>query len=102
MEAALPALERQLAGGGARVVREVPSGQGDESVLTVVSERVMAAVPGVYLKSLPTTFAPGRNLRVRISAVGSTPAEAEARAARAETALRAALAELAPIDGGAQ
>jgi len=91
VEAAVPSLLPLLAAAGARVVREVASGVGDESVLAGISTRVMAEVPGVYLKSLATSFAAGRNLRIRITAVGPTPADAEARATRAEAALRAAL-----------
>jgi len=92
VEAAVPALLPLFASSGARVVREILSGVGDESVLAGITTRVMAEVPGVYLKSLATSFAAGRNLRIRITAVGPTPADAEARAARAEAALRTALA----------
>lgn len=92
LDAALPSLLPLLAGSAARVVREIASGVGDESVLAGITTRVMADVPGVYLKSLAKTFAAGRNLRIRITAVGPTPAEAEARADLAEAALRDALA----------
>jgi molybdenum cofactor synthesis domain-containing protein len=102
VEAAVPALAPRLAGGVARVVREVASGHGDESVLAAVTERVMADVPGVYLKSLPTSFAPGRDLRIRITAVAPTPAEAEERAARARTALLEALGRPDTSEEGAQ
>jgi nicotinamide-nucleotide amidase len=74
--------------------REVASGSGDESVLTVAVERVLAAIPGVYLKSLATVFAPDCNLRVRITARAPDPAEAAARVARAADRLAAELARL--------
>jgi len=51
-------------------------------------------VPGVYLKSLATGFAPDCNLRVRITARAATRAEAEARTARAAERLAAELARL--------
>jgi molybdenum cofactor synthesis domain-containing protein len=93
LESALPALS---ASGGRRHLaeREVASGSGDESVITRAAEEVMAAVPGVHVKSLPTTFAPGCDLRVRLTAVGADPAEAEARLARAADRLAVELARL--------
>jgi len=93
-DAALPRL-RDCLGAPAHVAeREVASGSGDESVITVAVERVMDAVPGVYLKSLATGFAPDCNLRVRITARAATRAEAEARTARAAERLAAELARL--------
>jgi molybdenum cofactor synthesis domain-containing protein len=76
--------------------REVASGLGDESLLTVAMERVLDAVPGVYLKSLATAFAPGCNLRVRITATDLDASRAEARVAAAAERLAAEIARLAP------
>ncbi len=78
------------------VEREVASGSGDESVIAVAVERVMAAVPGVYLKSLATAFAPDCDLRVRITASARDPAEAEAQVVEAATRLAEELARLGP------
>jgi len=93
-DAALPRLRDCLGAPAHLAEREVASGSGDESVITVAVERVMDAVPGVYLKSLATGFAPDCNLRVRITARAATRAEAEARAARAAERLAAELARL--------
>jgi len=90
-EAAFPRVRERLAVGDAIVEREVQSGSGDESVITIAVERVMAAVPGVYLKSLATTFAPDCDLRVRITARAPTRPEAEERADRAAARLAAEL-----------
>jgi molybdopterin-biosynthesis enzyme MoeA-like protein len=96
VEAVAPAL-RQLLGGARHLAeREVPSGSGDESVVTLAAERVMAAVPGVHVKSLPTAFAPGCNLRVRLTASAADAAEAEARVARAADRLARELSRLVP------
>jgi molybdopterin-biosynthesis enzyme MoeA-like protein len=98
MRAVLAAAAARLAGrlGAGRHVaeREVASGSGDESVITVAAERVMAAVPGVHVKSIATAFAPGCNLRIRLTASGEDPAEVEARVARAAERLSAELARL--------
>jgi nicotinamide-nucleotide amidase len=74
--------------------REILSGSGDESVITGTVERVLEAVPGVYLKSLATVFSPDCDLRVRITARAATRAEAEARVALAADRLAAELARL--------
>ncbi|HYY05107.1 MAG TPA: competence/damage-inducible protein A [Candidatus Limnocylindria bacterium] len=93
-DAALPRL-RECLGAPAHVAeREVASGSGDESVLTVAVERVMDAVPGVHLKSLATAFAPDCDLRVRITARAATRGEAEALVAHAAERLAAELARL--------
>jgi molybdenum cofactor synthesis domain-containing protein len=92
---ALPRLEDRLGGGGHVVEREVASGSGDESVITVASDRVMREIPGVWLKSLPTGFEPDCDLRVRITARGRDAAEAETRARAAATRLAEELARLA-------
>ncbi len=94
-DAALPRLRERLGALAHVAEREVASGSGDESVITLALERVMDAVPGVYLKSLATVFAPDCDLRVRISARAATRAEAEARVARAAERLVAELARLA-------
>jgi len=93
-DAALPRLRARLGAPAHVVEREVASGSGDESVITVAVERVMGAVPGVHLKSLATAFAPDCDLRVRITARAATRAEAEARVARAAERLAAELARL--------
>jgi molybdenum cofactor synthesis domain-containing protein len=76
------------------VEREVASGSGDESVIAMAVARVAQAVPGVDLKSLPTTFAPDCDLRVRISARAPEAAEAEARVREAAERLEHELAKL--------
>jgi len=91
---ALRALLAELASFPDARVALVDNGSGDESVLTVAVDRVMAAVPGVYLKSLATDFAPGADLRVRITARAPDAAEAEARVAEAAERLAAELARL--------
>ena len=93
-DAALPRLRACLGAPAHVVEREVASGSGDESVITVAVERVMGAVPGIDLKSLATAFAPDCDLRVRITARAATRAEAEARVARAAERLAAELARL--------
>ena len=93
-EAALPSLEPRLGPRAHVVEREVPTGCGDESVITLAAARAMDLVSGVYLKSLPTQFAAGCDLRVRITARGTDRAEAEARVARAAAELVAELARL--------
>jgi nicotinamide-nucleotide amidase len=90
--AALPALEQRFGTPAYVVEREVASGSGDESVITLAAECVMAAEPGVYVKSLPTAFAPGSDLKVRLTARGSDRAEVEARVDRAVARLGAELA----------
>jgi molybdenum cofactor synthesis domain-containing protein len=74
--------------------REVLTGSGDESVITLAVDRVMEAVPGVHLKSLATAFAPDCDLRVRITARATDRAAAEDRVARAAERLAAELARL--------
>jgi len=59
--------------------REIASGSGDESRLTTLAERVMAAHPGVHVKSLPTEFTPQCDLRIRLTGTGASPLEAEQR-----------------------
>jgi molybdenum cofactor synthesis domain-containing protein len=92
LKAAAPQLRARLGAPAGLAEREVASGSGDESVITLAVERVMADVPGVYLKSLPTAFAPGCDLRVRITARGRDQHEAETRLARAAERLAAELA----------
>jgi molybdenum cofactor synthesis domain-containing protein len=92
LKAASTRLRAQLGALGGLAEREVASGSGDESVITLAVERVMAEVPGVYLKSLPTVFAPGCDLRVRITARGRDQDEAEARLGQAADRLAAELA----------
>jgi molybdopterin-biosynthesis enzyme MoeA-like protein len=94
LEAARPTLEALLAAPARVVEREVGTGSGDESVITVAVERVMEALPGVYLKSLATRFAPGVDLRVRITARAPAADEAEALVAAAADRLARELASL--------
>jgi len=91
-DAALPRLRERLGPPAHVAEREVASGSGDESLITLAVERVMQAVPGVHLKSLATVFAPDCDLRVRLTARAATRAEAEARVARAAERLAAELA----------
>jgi len=94
LDAAMSRIETVLGAPGYVAEREVASGSGDESVITVVLERVMAAMPEVHLKSLATGFAPDCDLRIRISARAPEAAEAEARVARAAEQLATELARL--------
>ena len=92
-DAALPRIAERIR--AAHVAeREVLSGSGDESVITLAIERAQRAVPGVYLKSLATVFSPDCNLRIRITARAATRAEAEANLALAAERLAAELARL--------
>ena len=91
-DAALPRLRERLGAPAHVAEREVASGSGDESLITLAVERVMQVVPGVHLKSLATVFAPDCDLRVRLTARAATRAEAEARVARAAERLAAELA----------
>jgi molybdenum cofactor synthesis domain-containing protein len=93
-EAATPHVRARLGAPGHVAEREVLSGLGDESIMAAALERVAAMVPGVYLKSLATTFSPTCDLRVRITARGADTVEAEARAARAVVCLTEELARL--------
>jgi len=93
-EAALPRLRERLGGPATLVEREVPTGCGDESVITVAVERVMQELPHVYLKSLATAFAPDCDLRVRVTARAPTAEEAEAHVAAAVERLAAELARM--------
>jgi hypothetical protein len=63
-----------------------------------VIERVLAEERGVYLKSFATTFAPGCDLRIRITARATDRAEAEALVERAASRLAAELARLRQED----
>ena len=74
--------------------REIASGLGDESLMAAALERVAAVVPGVYLKSLATTFSPTCDLRVRLTATGADQAEVDARVARAVEQLTEELTRL--------
>jgi molybdenum cofactor synthesis domain-containing protein len=94
LEAATPWLQRRLGAPRHVVEREVASGSGDESQLTLAAERVMAAVPGVHVKSLAAAFAPDCDLRVRLTASGTDAAEVEARVGRAVARLAAELTRL--------
>jgi molybdenum cofactor synthesis domain-containing protein len=94
LDAAMPRIRERLGAGGHVAEREVASGSGDESVITVAVERVMEAMPDVHLKSLATTFAPDCDLRVRISVRAADAAAAEARVATAAARLAAELARL--------
>jgi nicotinamide-nucleotide amidase len=94
LDAAMPRIRDRLGARGHLAEREVASGSGDESVITVAVERVMDAMPGVYLKSLATTFAPDCDLRIRISARAANAREAEAQVARAAERLAVELARL--------
>ena len=93
-EKALPVVRPRLAAPAHVVEREVPTGCGDESVITLAAAHAMEVVPGVYLKSLPTEFAPGCDLRVRITARGADRDDAEQRTTRAAHELATELARL--------
>jgi molybdenum cofactor synthesis domain-containing protein len=92
-EEALPLVADRVRG-SAVCERELASGSGDESVIAVAVERVMAEVPGVHVKSLATAFSPDCDLRIRITARGRDAAEAEARAAAAAARLSEELAHV--------
>jgi molybdenum cofactor synthesis domain-containing protein len=94
VECALPALLPLLARPVRLAERYVATGSGDESVITVATERVMRALPGVHLKSLPTEFGSGVDLQVRITARAAGADDAEALVERAAARLTAELAAL--------
>jgi len=93
-EAAGSAIAARLGAPRHVVEREVPSGCGDESVITVAVERVLEAMPRVAL-SLATAFAPGCDLPVRISATAADRTTAEATVAEAAARLGEELARVA-------
>jgi nicotinamide-nucleotide amidase len=93
-EASEPHLQARLAGPRHTLEQEVASGSGDESVITIAAEHVMAAVPGVHVKSLATAFAPDCDLRVRLTATGPDLTEVQARLTRATEVLALELARL--------
>jgi molybdenum cofactor synthesis domain-containing protein len=96
--AALPGIRARLGGPADVVDRDVQSGFGDESAIADAIARVMDDVPGVYLKSFATTFAPGGDLRIRITARATNRADAEALVERAASRLAAELARLRQED----
>ncbi|HEX16633.1 MAG: competence/damage-inducible protein A [Deltaproteobacteria bacterium] len=85
-EEVLPRL-RDILGAGVYLEEEVETGLKDESVLAQVVERVMKAVPGVYLKSKPTRFGRDVRLKVVLSAAGTREAEVKERMSRAKALL---------------
>jgi molybdenum cofactor synthesis domain-containing protein len=95
-EVALPHVRARLGDPRHVAEREVASGLGDESLLVVAMERVLEAVPGVYLKSLATAFAPDCDLRVRITTTDPDADRAEARVAAAAERLAIEIARLTP------
>ena len=71
--------------------REVDSGCGDESRLTTILDRIMAAHPTVHAKSVVGALASDARFRIRLAAEADTVAEAEERVDAAARALRALL-----------
>ena len=94
---ALARLQEELAGGRAVAETEIASGSGDESVVAGAVDRAMAAVPDVWIKSLPRGFHHDRDIRVRITAYGADRGAAQRRLAEAVGRLEDALA--APPEG---
>jgi hypothetical protein len=73
---------------------KVRTNVADESLLNPLFERVMAAVPGSYLKADPSRFGPEVQLAVYISGEGTDEDAAHAIVQRAKDQLRDALATL--------
>ena len=93
-EAATSHVRARLGASSCVAEREIASGLGDESLMAAALERVAAAVPGVHLKSLATTFSPTCDLRIRLTATGGDQAEADARLTQAVEHLAEELARL--------
>ena len=92
--AALPRIRVYLGPETYVAERELASGSGDESVLATALEHVTDAFPGVHVKSFATTFAPGCDLRIRITARAADREAAEALVGRAAARLEAELTRL--------
>jgi molybdenum cofactor synthesis domain-containing protein len=90
-DVALPRLGEVLAGGREVAETELDSGSSDESAIAATVERVMAKVPGVWIKSLPQGFETDRNLRIRVTAFADDRSAAERRLAEAVRLLGDAL-----------
>jgi nicotinamide-nucleotide amidase len=77
-----------------RVESKVQTDVADESLLNPVFERVMAAVPGSYLKADPKGFGPEVRLEVYITGGSASEAAARAIVQQARDQLKAALEAL--------
>ncbi len=87
-DGSVDALVRARVGGGSSVDLVVVTGERDESRLAEVLARVMAEVPGSYLKSRPTCFGPDVDIEVVITGSGDSSAEAGRVAETAAARLR--------------
>jgi molybdenum cofactor synthesis domain-containing protein len=85
---------RTVWGGRRRVEVKVQTNVSDESLLNPLFERVMAAVPGSYLKADPKGFGPDVQLAVYIAGEGESEAAAQAIVQHARERFKAALEAL--------
>ena len=93
-QASVDPLLRGRWAGRRRVEIKVRTNVADESLLDPLFERVMAAVPGSYLKADPSGFGPEVQLAVYIAGEGTDQDAAYAIVQRAKDQLRDALAML--------
>jgi molybdenum cofactor synthesis domain-containing protein len=93
-QASVEPLLRGRWAGWRRVEIKVRTNVADESLLNPLFERVMAAVPGSYLKADPSQFGPEVQLSVYIAGEGTDEDAAHAIVQRAKDQLRDALATL--------
>ncbi|MBI3325718.1 MAG: competence/damage-inducible protein A [Nitrospinae bacterium] len=87
-------LLRACWGGRRRIEIKVQTNVSDESLLNPIFERVMAAVPGSYVKADPTGFGPAVKLAVYIAGEGKDEEAAVSIAERAKAQLSKGLATL--------
>jgi molybdenum cofactor synthesis domain-containing protein len=85
-DGSVEALVRARLGGVASLDLVVATGERDESRLAELLARVMAEVPGSYLKSRPTRF--GRDVSIEVIVTGGGESQAEARSVAEAAAAR--------------
>jgi nicotinamide-nucleotide amidase len=95
----LPRL-KEILGSEVYLEEVVKSGVGDESALGELINRVMKRVPGVYLKSKPTGFGKGVDLKVVITAAGPAEGEVKTRIKEAKKLLLELIKALPTRTGG--
>jgi nicotinamide-nucleotide amidase len=98
-EEVLPRL-REILGSGVYLEEVVKSGVRDESVLGELIDQVMKGVPGVYLKSKPTSFDKGVDLEVVITAAGPDEGEVRTRIQESKKLLLELIKALPTRTGG--
>lgn len=85
-DGSVEALVRARLGGVSSLDLVVATGEGDESRLSELLARVMAEVPGSYLKSRPTRF--GRDVDMAVVITGTSDSVAEAKGIAEAAAMR--------------